>query len=136
MPPYYKVCDGYPCPYCERAMDRFGEPGLAPTRDHVVPRSRGGTRKIVCCSRCNHVKRNLMPDEWEAFMAANPGWWLLPDRALRIAHREHRRGRAQRAVVALESDADLVRGRPSRAPVVLPSRFAAGAVRIVYPDGT
>jgi hypothetical protein len=41
--------------------------------------SRGGTNAKEnirqACYRCNNIKGNMMPDEWTAFMAANPYWW-------------------------------------------------------------
>lgn len=64
------------CPYCERKMG-VGRNDPWPSEDHVHPKSRGGQFKIWCCSSCNNVKGNMLPAEWEAFMAANPQWWLL-----------------------------------------------------------
>lgn len=75
-----------PCPYCKRRMDR-DHFQLRPTRDHVIPRSRKGTVKIVCCNKCNGIKGDMMPAEWDAYMAANPGWWLL-SKAERRARRK------------------------------------------------
>ena len=31
------------------------------TFDHVIPKSAGGTKTLPCCSKCNKLKRNLMP---------------------------------------------------------------------------
>ena len=57
---------GKPCPYCMRAMDLFTP--RAPTRDHVVPISRGGknygTNVIIVCRACNHHKANVPLDVW------------------------------------------------------------------------
>jgi hypothetical protein len=64
---------------------------LRPTRDHVIPRSRGGREKVICCWKCNSLKGDMMPDEWAAYMAANPGWWLLTR-----AQRKHSRRIAAR----------------------------------------
>jgi len=43
---------GRPCAYC-------GDPMAAPTRDHIHPRSKGGTLahgKVLACLRCNGDK--------------------------------------------------------------------------------
>lgn len=67
--------DGIKCRYC-------GE--QAETRDHVVPRSRGGkgaaANIVFACLRCNQMKANLNPDEFIthcrkviAFHEANQG---------------------------------------------------------------
>ncbi len=77
---------GKACPYCGRAMERR-HPRLAPTRDHVVPESKGGRVKIIACLQCNGIKADMPPELWAAFMAANPGWWTLSLRELRIRKR-------------------------------------------------
>lgn len=64
-----------PCPYCRRAMT-YRVPGLEPTRDHVIPKSKGGTKIIVACWTCNNVKGDMLPDVWERFMMENPEWWI------------------------------------------------------------
>lgn len=93
-----KLAHGRPCPYCARAMDRHdfdesGFPGdLQPTRDHhPVPKSKGGTRIIIVCMRCNSIKGDMTAVEWAAYMLANPGWWLMTKvdrRTRRAAARE------------------------------------------------
>lgn len=62
-------------------------PKLRPTHDHVVPASRGGRALIVACIQCNGIKADMLPDQWAAFMAAHPGWWLMDKLALRAARR-------------------------------------------------
>lgn len=74
------------CVYCRRPMDRT-DFWREPTRDHVVPRSQNGTRKVMACRLCNTVKGSAMPERWAAFMAANPGWWLLTKAEIRRAWR-------------------------------------------------
>jgi hypothetical protein len=73
------------CTYCKRdtikaAKVRLNDP-LTRTRDHVIPLCRGGldTRenKVIACLRCNSIKGDMMPDEWAAYMEANPMWWTL-----------------------------------------------------------
>lgn len=61
------------CIYCRRDMER--ETATHPTRDHVVPKSKGGIDTVWACYQCNNIKGCMMPDEWELFMADNPRWW-------------------------------------------------------------
>lgn len=50
---------GDPCPYCERPMMGW----RSPSRDHVIPKSKGGTlndrNKLIVCSPCNNDKNNM-----------------------------------------------------------------------------
>lgn len=78
---------GKVCPYCFRPMDR-GNAKLMPTRDHIMPISRGGTAKIICCQTCNGIKADMLPDAWTAFMEENPRWWTLSRVELRIIKRQ------------------------------------------------
>ena len=52
---------GKPCRYC-------GEPMVAPTRDHIRPRSKGGTlegrNKALACYRCNQDKGSHSLASW------------------------------------------------------------------------
>lgn len=54
--------DHYICAYCK---DMYTYDGL--TRDHIVPRSRGGgdvwNNLVTCCVRCNRRKGDRTPDE-------------------------------------------------------------------------
>lgn len=74
---------GRPCPYCGAKMGvcEQGSP-LArsqvdapryPTRDHLLPRSRGGTNAAkniaICCRCCNGDKGDRTPREWLAALA-------------------------------------------------------------------
>jgi 5-methylcytosine-specific restriction endonuclease McrA len=65
---------GKPCPYCQRTM-RFDGVSQNPTRDHTIPQSKGGTELMWVCWACNMAKGNKMPEEWTAYMEANPRWW-------------------------------------------------------------
>lgn len=63
---------GKECPYCGAVMGRergFNSPS-APSRDHKMPRSRGGSddpdNLIVCCRSCNEDKASLTYDEYLA----------------------------------------------------------------------
>lgn len=61
---------GVKCPYCLRKMRaphgvkivNCGD--LYPSRDHVVPISRGGRVTITVCVGCNGKKGDMMPDEF------------------------------------------------------------------------
>lgn len=66
--------NGEPCSYCKREMIAWTD--LHPTKDHVIPASRGGTETVMCCYQCNQMKADAMPDEWTAFMRENAMWWL------------------------------------------------------------
>jgi HNH endonuclease len=52
---------GKPCTYC-------GDPMAAPTRDHIRPRSKGGTlapgNKTLACDRCNTDKGDRSLASW------------------------------------------------------------------------
>lgn len=52
------------------------DPAVIPTRDHVLPRSRGGRVTVPACWTCNNIKGDMTPQQWEAFMQANPQWWI------------------------------------------------------------
>lgn len=68
------------CAYCERKMTGLGHHDmLSPTRDHVLPKSQGGSgyaaRIVWACRLCNNLKGDLLPEEWSDFMRAYPRWW-------------------------------------------------------------
>lgn len=97
MPSYQRLLsrllqhNGKPCPYCKRSMDA-DDFHLKPTRDHhPIPRSRGGTKTIICCLLCNNRKGSMTEAEWNAYVVENPGWWLITKRERkqrRAANRE------------------------------------------------
>lgn len=95
-------------------MDR-GSFYLQPTRDHVIPLSRGGTLKIICCHKCNGLKGDMMPDAWAAYMAANPGWWLLSK-----AERRRRARAGHRQYEHPNHRGNIRQGSPPLPPVVVP----------------
>lgn len=49
------------CVYCGRHSNTL-------TRDHVIPRSKGGTSEssnlVKCCQSCNASKGDMTPEEW------------------------------------------------------------------------
>lgn len=113
---------GKPCGYCSRPMDKNSD-ALRATRDHSIPRSKGGTSspKIICCHKCNGLKGDMLPDEWAAYMRANPRWWLLTHaerRASRRADRDKKRVEKWGARLA-RRDRER-QGSPLPGPVVVP----------------
>jgi len=43
------------------------------TMDHIIPLARGGKSEkfnlVPCCKECNTQKKQLLPSEWETYMA-------------------------------------------------------------------
>lgn len=82
-----KLRKGACCNYCRRTLDAPSARGkLGATRDHVVPRSKWtpidriyGSQIVWACRQCNMLKRDMMPNEWSAFMRENPEWWRRPE---------------------------------------------------------
>lgn len=108
---------GQKCPYCARPMSSR-DARLHPTRDHVTPVSKGGTRKLICCFTCNAVKADMLPEAWEAFRIAHPSWWLLTKLELR---------RIRRQALGLPSR----RRRPyPKSPIVVPPELIFGASQL------
>jgi len=119
---YRDLHHGKPCPYCKRPMDRRSF-HLQPTRDHVIPRCRGGRKLIICCLKCNGIKGDMLPDVWAAYMAANPGWWKLSKAELR-----RRRRMGVRKYDHPNCKGNLIRqGSPPPKPVIVPPEF-------IWPD--
>lgn len=67
---------GLPCYYCGVIMGK--RKAKKPTRDHVVPKFKGGTNKnsniVWCCLDCNRSKGSLTLDEFRAVLAVRNGW--------------------------------------------------------------
>lgn len=70
---------GEPCHWCGREMT-YADPLLAPTRDHVIPRSVGGRSKVWACFGCNQLKGNMPLDAWVEVMRQVPEWWLYAEK--------------------------------------------------------
>jgi hypothetical protein len=64
------------CTYCRRELasprSRFA---TAFTKDHVMPKAVGGTRKVPCCLHCNRLKGDMHPQVWRWFTTNYPKWW-------------------------------------------------------------
>lgn len=106
-------------------MCRRGILGPMPSRDHVVPQSKGGRQWIIACVPCNTIKADMLPERWAAFMERNPGWWLMSRRDLRMARR----------ALPLDATGTLVlparvlprrQGSPRPRPVVVPPELIFG----------
>lgn len=64
------------CTYCRRQMTSpTDRANTAATKDHVMPKSVGGYRKVRCCRQCNQLKGDIHPSVWRWFTVAYPGWW-------------------------------------------------------------
>ncbi len=63
--------DNYQCMYCGQA-----HLGSELTRDHIIPKSRGGKdvweNVVAACKRCNHFKADRYPDEANMELLAVP----------------------------------------------------------------
>lgn len=70
------------CHYCQRQMlsretgyNHKTLPALHPTREHIHPRSKGGTDWVWACYQCNMIKGDRTERAWLAYMRAHPQWW-------------------------------------------------------------
>jgi hypothetical protein len=76
------------CYWCHRTLQATSSQALTrATRDHIYPAWAGGTHRVWCCFACNNLKGAMKPNEWRAFMAANPSWWKLAKESLRVRKR-------------------------------------------------
>lgn len=102
---------------------------LQPTRDHVIPQSKGGKITTICCLKCNNIKGDMLPEQWTAYMAANPGYWLLTRAERRALMRTSREAKRTEKWGPRKIAMDQILGRPSRqgspkpAPVVVPVEY-------------
>jgi len=121
-----KKAHGTPCPYCRRTLQR-GHPKLAPTRDHYLPQSQGGTGAdiVIACLQCNGIKGDMMPAQWAAFMAAFAGWWKLGPGALRKA----RWTINTPGIAHAQAEATAILSKPRNVP-----RHQAGPPLVVPPE--
>lgn len=66
------------CHWCRRTMLGKDHPsGLAATKDHIHPKSRGGAKTVWSCLACNNLKGSMPLADWYNFMGRNPEWWKL-----------------------------------------------------------
>lgn len=79
-PPMTRDGKGARCAYCDRVLESVTSLScVAATRDHVEPKSRGGTHRVWCCRQCNTLKGDMSPEQWLAFRVSNPRWWRMPE---------------------------------------------------------
>lgn len=75
------------CFYChaERGMSHM-------TRDHFIPRSKGGTLRtnvVLCCSRCNGDKSSMTIYEFRAFLCKKVAKYLRKYKTLKHEELKH-----------------------------------------------
>ena len=101
---------GETCWWCKRVLlAKTSRSALAATRDHVIPRSKGGSRTVWACHACNGLKGDMLPAAWGLFMAQNPGWWVDGPKPFRKMRRVYARPGTERPSVRYRADAEVVR---------------------------
>lgn len=70
---------GERCFYCKRQMVSSHDSwnGLCATRDHIYPKSLGGSHRVWACRACNDLKADMTIIEWNAWCDQNPEWWKI-----------------------------------------------------------
>lgn len=93
------------CYWCKRDLHApTARTRVAKTRDHVVPRSRGGRKTVPCCRQCNQLKGDWSPEIWREVMRIFPRWWAQFDtrgQLQRELKRKIAEARAERATRGL-----------------------------------
>jgi hypothetical protein len=118
---------GEVCTWCRRRLEPVGSHSrLAATRDHILPRSRGGSRTVWCCRQCNCLKGDMMPEDWSAFMRRNPEWWTKPQ-FQRGTKPPNRSGRLGPAPLTVGTEVGEVTRDDHRGRLVLDVPQAVGA---------
>ena len=104
------------CYWCKRDLHApTARSRVAKTRDHVVPRCRGGRRTVPCCRQCNHLKGDWQPEYWREVMRIFPQWWKQFDnrgQLLRALDRKIAEAKRERAMRGLWPKAVRVPLRP------------------------
>jgi 5-methylcytosine-specific restriction endonuclease McrA len=73
------------CFYCGRRVHKWKQkmyerpPRDMITEDHVVPKSKGGTKTVTSCFGCNQDKFSLSLDEYRVLKAFRAGLVPLPE---------------------------------------------------------
>ena len=93
------------CYWCKRILEAATAPSrVAHTKDHVVPKSRGGRKTVPCCRQCNHLKGDWPPEYWRMVMRVFPNWTKQFRTRGEIVHAvkvrvaEHKREKAKRGL--------------------------------------
>lgn len=67
---------GQVCFYCRRPLESTSSTtGLGATKDHFIPRHKGGRKTVWCCRFCNELKGGKSYQTWLLFMIDYPRWW-------------------------------------------------------------
>ena len=93
------------CMYCGKQFSRCDL-----SRDHVMPRSRGGAdiceNCVTACKRCNHYKNDRAPEEADMKLLAVPfapnlyEWFYLSNRKVLADQMEYLRTRFKNVLIA------------------------------------
>ena len=68
------------CPVREVKLKMYqSSPPEQKTADHVIPKSKGGTKIVIACYGCNDEKRDMTLDEYRLIRAFRAGKVLLPE---------------------------------------------------------
>lgn len=68
----------YACAWCQRPF--ISSHWRSRTRDHVMPKSRGGRSTVWACRACNELKGDMSLMAWAAVMTKVPEWWTFAER--------------------------------------------------------
>lgn len=67
------------CHYCHRPVEIMGEESNRPTKEHLIPKCRGGLSVLsniaLACERCNSVKSDMTETEYLSFVETG----ILPE---------------------------------------------------------
>ena len=81
------------CFYCgsfmlEPPSNGYHHPRSA-TRDHIHPRSKGGSLTVKCCAECNNLKRTLLLEQWRIAICGTVNGEFFGEMLMRV-HMEGR----------------------------------------------
>ena len=110
--------DGDGCVWCSRTFDDL----VRPTREHVIPRGRGGPswleNEVAACARCNRERGHATPVQWLDEVRGRgrtPRVDVLEAALLRLAERIRRDGGGRRIRRTLAAELRTL-GRQDMAP--------------------
>lgn len=66
-----RLYHGKPCYWCRKPMMMESQK-WHPSRDHVIPKSLGGTEMKITCFCCNHLKGDMPPALWALMLEKRP----------------------------------------------------------------
>ncbi len=98
--------NGALCPYCAKVM-HTEHMHMKPSRDHIVPRGRGGPNTsanlTIACTRCNHNKGDKTLLEWQFELALKNDPRMAHVAAFLQAHEAKQTATAFEKMLALEN---------------------------------